>query len=72
MYPVKIHGVFEHQYPGSFFIKITEPKDPGALIQLRDSEQQEVKTAVCGNCGYIEFYADNAKRLWNRWQKGYR
>lgn len=70
MYPVKIHSVTE--YPGSFFAKITEPKDTSALIQLRDSEKQEIKSAVCGNCGFVEFYADNAERLWERWQKGYR
>ena len=52
------------------FVRITEP-DTG-VFQIRARESAELQVAVCGACGYLEQYVDEAPRLWKYWQKGYR
>ena len=52
------------------FLRITEPKTNGVLI--RSTENAELSMAVCGNCGYGEYYVADAARLWKYWQRHYR
>ncbi|MFD2573349.1 nucleic acid-binding protein [Spirosoma soli] len=55
---------------GYTFVQVTEPKT--SALQFRANESAELRVAVCGTCGYVEHFIEDATRLWKYWQKGYR
>lgn len=42
--------------------------DPRATI-MTETEQCKMRASLCGECGYMEFFATNAKLLYATWLK---
>jgi hypothetical protein len=48
-------------------LKVAVAANPDALIMKKRS-YSDVKVEVCGDCGYVRFYAADAKELWSAYQ----
>lgn len=48
-------------------LKIAVAAQPDALI-LKKRIYSNVKVEVCGDCGYVRFYAATPKELWSAYQ----
>lgn len=55
----------DYNSEGDFIVAVDEY--PEALI-FKQRIRSGVKTNVCGDCGYIEFYASAPKMLWTAYQ----
>lgn len=67
LFPVTVCDV-QNRLP--LHLSVTEPKQHA--LHFPTSETQPVYAAVCGVCGYTEFYATEPERLARLWEKGYR
>ncbi len=67
MYPLEIS-----EYPMPFQLKLTAPTEADAWVNLNAPKKFDVHPAVCGNCGYTEWYTDKPKDMWEKWQAGFR
>ena len=70
MYPVEASGYAE--FPTPVQLKLTSPKEPGAWVDVRFSDRFTLSAAVCGECGYTEFYTQDPQKMLAKWQAGYR
>ena len=43
---------------------IIEMKETKNLTTLKKSEKRIITPHICGNCGYIELYVEDYKKLW--------
>lgn len=41
--------------------------NPDALL-FKDTRRSDVKAKICGECGYIQFYAKQARYLWRAYE----
>lgn len=70
MYPVEVTG--DVQTPTPVQLQIKSPKEPGSWIDIRFPDRFTLSAAVCGECGYTEFYTEKSHEMWAKWQKGFR
>jgi len=63
MYPVEIS-----ESPMPFQLKVTPAREVGTWLNFTASKKFDVHAAVCGNCGYTEWFADKPKDMWEKWQ----
>ncbi|CAN5524914.1 hypothetical protein BH10ACI1_BH10ACI1_23320 [soil metagenome] len=56
----------EGQY-ASGYLKIAVDENPDALF-FKSRTQNNVKVFVCGDCGFIEFYAESPQTLYEAYQ----
>lgn len=52
---------------GEAWLEIATDEDPDALI-FKNRFRSGVQADVCGECGYIEFYATNPRGLYRTYQ----
>ena len=50
--------------------KVRIAAQPSALFK-RKTEVREVRTWICGTCGYVELFVDGAEGLWEAYQQGH-
>lgn len=70
MFPIEVGGDTETPIP--LQLKLKPPKEPGAWLDSRSPDRFTLRAAVCGQCGYTEFYADRPNEIWRKWQAGAR
>jgi predicted nucleic-acid-binding Zn-ribbon protein len=54
---------------GEARLEVAVYENPGALI-FRQKRSSSLNSKTCGNCGYIEFYATNARLLLESYLEG--
>lgn len=52
---------------GYGFLHIAFDEDPNALI-FKNRTNSAVKVSVCGDCGYLEFYAESPQAIYQAYQ----
>ena len=52
---------------GNHIMQIAVDEKPDALI-FKQRNYSTIKAEVCGDCGFIQFYAENPNLLWMAYQ----
>lgn len=53
-------------YPNNGFM-VAVDANPDAFI-FKERRESGVKTSICGDCGYMRFYAEKAQYLWRAYE----
>ncbi|MGC2236262.1 MAG: hypothetical protein WA584_08880 [Pyrinomonadaceae bacterium] len=48
-------------------LQVSVDANPDALV-FKDTRRSDVKAKICGDCGYIQFYAEQARYLWRAYE----